>query len=111
MFQGSWGEADDRLLAQPDIAGPVKAWLREGARRGTAGFEADILAALSPWGFAVGDIVQPTYVWCAGSDVQVSQAHADYLAATIRRATLISFAGEGHLFPINHWAEMLAVLH
>ena len=111
MFQGSWGEADDRLLARPDIAEPMNAWLHEGARRGSAGFEADILAAVSPWGFDVADVVQPTYVWCAASDVQVSQSHADYLAETIPRATLISFPGEGHLFPISHWADMLAVFY
>ena len=111
MFAESWGEADDRLLARPEVLEPVRAWLSEGARLGTAGLEADEAASLTPWGFSLTDVGQPTYVWCAGSDVQVGQAHADYLAATIPRARLISFPGEGHLFPISHWAEMLAVLH
>lgn len=111
MFAVSWGEADDRLLARPDVLEPVKAWLREGARQGSAGFEADEAASLTPWGFSVADVGQPTYVWCAGSDVQVGQAHADYLAESIPRATLVSFPDAGHLFPISHWAEMLAALH
>jgi hypothetical protein len=28
----------------------------------------------------------------------------------IPRATLVSFPGEGHLFPFDHWGEMLAAL-
>jgi len=110
MFADTWGEADDRLLAQPDILAAMKAMIREGARQGTAGYEADDAAALEPWGFALADIRQPTHVWCAGSDVIVGHAHADYLSASIPRATLVAFPGEGHLFPISHWAEMLAAL-
>jgi pimeloyl-ACP methyl ester carboxylesterase len=111
MFAESWGAADDRLLARPDVLEPMKALIREGARQGTAGFEADEAASLTPWGFSVAEVGQPTYVWCAGSDVRVGQAHADYLAQTIPRATLVIFPDVGHLFPIVHWAEMLAAVN
>jgi hypothetical protein len=100
MFKESWGEADDPLLTQPDVLEPVKVWLREGARQGSAGFETDLLAALKPWGFSLADVGQPVHVWCAASDVQVSQAHADYLAESVPRATLVTFPDAGHLFPI-----------
>ena len=110
MFAESWGEADDRVLAQPEVLEAVKTWLREGARQDAAGYEADDLAALTPWGFSLAAIVQPVHVWCAESDVQVSRAHADYLASSIPGASLVSFPDAGHLFPIIHWAEMLASL-
>ena len=110
MFAESWGDADDRLLARPENLEPIKAWLREGARQGSAGFEADLLDALTPWGFSVADVGQRAHVWCAQSDIQVGQAHARYLAESIPRATLVTFPDEGHLFPIRHWGEMLAAL-
>jgi pimeloyl-ACP methyl ester carboxylesterase len=110
MFDESWGEADDRLLARPDLLAVLKDWMREGARQGSAGCAADELAWLTPWGFSVTDVAQPTWVWRGGSDVQISEAETTYLAETIPRATRVTIPGEGHLFPIDHWAEMLAVL-
>lgn len=111
LFAESWGEADDRVLAQPGVLGPMKTWLREGARQGSAGFEADEFVALTPWGFSVSDVGQPVRVWCATADVQVPMANANYLATSIPRASLITFPDAGHLFPISHWAEMLAALN
>ena len=58
----------------------------------------------------MADIRQEVHVWIGGADPQVSRLHADYLVATIPRATLVSFPGEGHLFPFDHWGEMLAAL-
>ncbi len=110
IFAESWGDADDRLLAQPDVLDPMKALLREGARQGSAGFASDEAVALTPWAFSVADIRQPVHVWVGESDLQVGRAHADYLAASIPRATLVTFPAAGHLFPISHWGEMLAAL-
>jgi pimeloyl-ACP methyl ester carboxylesterase len=110
MFDENWGEADDGLLARPEILAPIKDWMREGARQGSAGFEADESAWLTPWGFSVAEVTQPTWVWRGGSDVLVGETETAYLAETIPRATRITFPGEGHLFPIDHWREMLATL-
>ena len=108
MYAESWGESDDRVLADPATLVAMKAQTREAARQGSAGYSADDLDAYSPWGFSVADIRQPVRIWAGGSDRMVSQSHADYLAATIPRATLVTYPGEGHLIPISHWAEMLA---
>jgi pimeloyl-ACP methyl ester carboxylesterase len=110
LFAESWGDADDRLLAEPDVLDAMKTWLREGARQGSAGFAADRVASFTPWGFSLTDIRQPVHVWVGESDPQVSRAHGDYLAASIPRATLVTFPDAGHLFPISHWGEMLAAL-
>jgi pimeloyl-ACP methyl ester carboxylesterase len=110
MFQESLGDADDRLLSEPGVLDAMKRWMREGARQGSYGFTDDWTALQLAWGFAVADITQPVHVWWGGSDPQVSRAHTDYLAASIPRATLVTFEGEGHLFPIRHWPEMLDAL-
>jgi pimeloyl-ACP methyl ester carboxylesterase len=64
----------------------------------------------TPTGFSVADIRRPVHVWWGESDPNVSRAHTDYLAQSIPRATLVTDPGEGHLFPISHWGEMLAAL-
>ena len=110
VFTESWGDADDRLLARPDVLEAMKECLREGARQGSAGYVEDEIADAGPDGFTVADIRQEVHVWIGGADPQVSRLHADYLVATIPRATLVSFPGEGHLFPFDHWGEMLAAL-
>jgi pimeloyl-ACP methyl ester carboxylesterase len=53
MFTGSWGEADDGLLADPSTLEAMKGLIREGARQGPAGRTADDLARWTPWGFSV----------------------------------------------------------
>jgi pimeloyl-ACP methyl ester carboxylesterase len=110
LFAESWGDADDLLLAQPDVLDPMKALVREGARQGSAGFASDEAVALTPWGFSVADVRQPVLVWVGESDLQVSRTHGDYLAASIPGATLVTFPAAGHLFPITHWDDMLAAL-
>jgi pimeloyl-ACP methyl ester carboxylesterase len=110
MFEESFGAADDRVLAEPGVLEAVKRWMAEGARQGSWGFADDWTAIELPWGFSVEDIKQPVHVWWGESDPEVSRAHTDYLATSIPRASLVTFEGEGHLFPITHWPEMLNVL-
>ena len=107
IFAESWGEADDLVLGRPEVLAALKAFTREGARQGSAGFVADEVAWILPWGFSVAAIRQRVHVWCGKPDLQVGRAHADYLAQTIPQANLVSFENAGHLFPIIHWGEML----
>jgi pimeloyl-ACP methyl ester carboxylesterase len=108
MFADSWGEPDDRVMADPPTLAAMRAQTREAARQGRAGYVADDINAYTPWGFSVADISQPVDIWDGSADTMVRSNHADYLAATIPQATRVTFPGEGHLIPIDHWAEMLA---
>ena len=110
MFAESWGEADDRVLADPATLAAMKELIRESVRQGTAGFMADEVEAFEPWRFSLADIRQPTVVWSGGSDVLVFPSHSIYLAASIPRASLITYPDDGHLLPITRWGEMLAAL-
>jgi pimeloyl-ACP methyl ester carboxylesterase len=110
MFRESWGEADDAVLADPATLHAMKEMIREALRPGPLGFAADEADAFSPWGFSLAEIRRPALIWCGGADQQVRQPNADYLAASIPRATLVAYPGEGHLIPIPHWAEMLAAV-
>lgn len=110
FFSGNWADADARLLARPDVLGAMKECVREGARQGPVGWAWDDIADTGPDGFSVADIRQEVHVWIGEADPMIPRFHADYLVATIPRATLVSFPGGGHLFPFDHWAEMLAAL-
>lgn len=110
MFEESWGEADDRVLADAATLVAMKALTREAARQGSIGLAADDIAEFSPWGFSVAEIRQPVLVWSGASDRMVGQRNADYYAATIPGASPVTFATAGHLLPISHWGEMLAAL-
>ena len=110
IFAESWGDADDIVLGRPEVLAAMKAFTHEGARQGPAGFAADEVAWIMPWGFSLAGVRQLVHIWRGASDVQVARAHADYLAQAIPRTSLVSFESEGHLFPIAHWAEMLDAL-
>ena len=128
-FSQAWIGEDDRngagplLLPRPlsvramvaaHLGGPevleLKALMREGARQGSSGYVADVIAEFRPWGFSLRDLRTEVLVWWGESDRLVTRAYAEYLAKAIPRAKLITYPSEGHLFLVNHWAEMPAAL-
>lgn len=119
MFDPGWAtskagkkgeDPDDELLADPEILVAMKRAMQEGVRQGSAGYVADWIAEGLPWGFSVADVSQDVHVWWADADVHISRADTEYLAETIARSTLVTFPNEGHLFPVNHWADILTAL-
>jgi pimeloyl-ACP methyl ester carboxylesterase len=110
MFAESFGAADDRVLADPATLEAMKTLIREAARQGPAGRVADEIAELSPMGFSVSQISQPVHIWTGALDTIDIRMTADYLVNAIPEATLITYPDGAHLFPLDHWAEILAVL-
>jgi len=103
-------DPDDRLMARPEIMEPMRAWFREGARQGSEGYVEDWIAEQSSWGFSAADVSHEVHVWAGEQDRLVGPEHGTWLADTIPRATLVTYPNAGHLFPITHWAEILAAL-
>ncbi len=103
-------DPDVRLLAIPEVREPILQMVREGVRQGLVGVVADDAATYGPWGFSAADVTQEVGVWL-GSENRVCRSDAEYLAATIPRATYVVYPGDGHLVPLSRWAEMLAWLH
>jgi pimeloyl-ACP methyl ester carboxylesterase len=110
MFATGWGDADDRVLADPETQDAIKAWIREAARQGSAGLVTDDAIALTSWGFSAANIGQPVHLWWGEDDQDTDRAGMDYLAARIPGATLVTYPGEGHLLPISRWGELLAAV-
>lgn len=110
MLADSFDETDARVVADPTTREAFLTMFREAARQGSAGFVGDDVAEYGPWGFMPADIQQPVRIWCGELDTNVDQRNTDYLAGAIPNASVVTFSGEGHLFPIQHWGEMLATL-
>lgn len=111
VFTEGWGGPDEALLAQPNVRETMIAWTREGARQGSIGFVADVIAKLERWGFSLADITQDVGVWVGEADDPSYRPSTAYLVATIPRATLVTYPDAGHLLAIPHWAEILVWLH
>jgi pimeloyl-ACP methyl ester carboxylesterase len=111
IFDPGAGTADDALLAEHGVLEPARAWVREGARQGSAGYVEDWIADALPWGFSPRDVSHDVHVWWGDDDQFVVRDCAEYLAHAIKRSTLTVLASEGHMFPVRHWAEILAALH
>jgi len=110
LFAESWGDADDRVLADPARLEAMKTLLREAARQGPVGYVADHIAESLPWSFSVSEITLPVRIWYGEADEPWVPLSADYLVANIPDVTLVTYPGEAHLFPFDHWAELLAAM-
>ena len=111
VFTEGWDGPDEALLAQPNVRQTMIELMREGARQGSIGYVADLIAKFEPWAFSVADVTQDVRVWAGEADDPSVHAAADYFVATIPRATLVTYQDSGHLLAIPHWAEMLTWLH
>jgi pimeloyl-ACP methyl ester carboxylesterase len=109
-FVDGWDGPDEALLARPNVRETMIEWVREGARQGSIGMVADLIAKFEPWGFSPADVTQDVGVWTGEADDSSIHAAAAYFVATIPRATPVTYPDAGHLLAILHWAEMLAWL-
>ena len=107
---GDGVDPDDHLVSEPEVLEPLLVWMREGARQGAAGYVEDWIADALPWGFSASDVNHDVHIWWGDGDRVVARSCAEYFARVIKRSTLTVLTGEGHLFPIEHWEEILAGL-
>lgn len=103
-------QADIRALQQPDLRDSFLACYLEAFHRGSAGVEQDLRVLTRPWGFDLGSIEAPTWVWHGDADTTVPLLHARRYAAAIPGARLQVYAGDGHFSILSHVLEMLAPL-
>lgn len=88
MFDGPWGWFG-RIVAEATANGP-------------GGLVDDDIAYMQPWGFDPGAIAVPVLLMHGDADRIVPAAHSRWLADAIPRATIHTYAGEGHLSVLQH---------
>jgi pimeloyl-ACP methyl ester carboxylesterase len=96
------------------FAGPYGDWLvtssTEAIAAGYTGAVEDDLAFVEPWGFDVAAIEAPVLLVQGGADRFVPPAHAQWLAATCRRAELRLTPRDGHISIFTHLPDTVAWL-
>ncbi len=101
-------EADQAILAEPELRGRMIANSTELYRQGGRGMYDEGLVLARPWGFELSEITVPVNVWHGALDETVPQAMAEYLARTIPTAHVNIETGEGHHLLYRKWPEILA---
>jgi len=100
----------DKAVVTDDFADWMSRTFNHAAAQGAVGVRDDGIAAVTPWGFELGDIRVPVAVWQGRQDAMVPYAHGAWLAANVPGAEGHLFEDEGHLTLVNKLDEILADL-
>ncbi len=87
----------DEAALTGEFADYLAAEFRQAVSVGVDGWLDDDLAFTRPWGFDLGALTVPTYVWQGSDDLMVPFAHGQWLADRIPGVTAHLEPGEGHL--------------
>lgn len=102
-------EADQQVFhRQQDLEPLFCANLRELYRQGGHGVAHELLIVSRPWGFHLGDIRAPVYIWHGERDANIPPGMGRYLAQTISGATATFVPDAGHFLAFSHWDQILA---
>lgn len=102
-LMGMLGDADRKVLSQPEVFSVVRAGALEALRRGPKSVIADADIYLSEWGFEVGGISYPIHFWHGKQDKNIDWRYTEKLASIMPHTTTEWFEEEGHYsLPITH---------
>ena len=87
----------DEAVLTGEFAEHLAESFRQAVSAGVDGWLDDDLAFTRPWGFDLGAIKVPTYLWQGTDDLMVPFAHGQWLAERIPGVTAHLESGEGHL--------------
>ena len=87
----------DVAVITDEFGDDLAANLAAAVGTGVDGWLDDDLAFVQPWGFALGKIEMPTFLWQGSADLMVPFAHGQWLADHIPGVTAHLEPGEGHL--------------
>jgi pimeloyl-ACP methyl ester carboxylesterase len=99
--------ADIELAAAADVRGRLAATFREGLRPGASGPVIDLRLFSRAWDVDPADVATPTRLWLGADDRNVPQFAVRSLARKIRQAELTVLGGEGHLWVLRNYRDVL----
>ena len=82
----------------------------EATRQGLGAFAWELQLVARPWGFRLEDLRVPIGIWHGAEDHLTPVGMAQALARAIPDAALHILPGEGHLFFLSRWPEIVAEL-
>ncbi|SFE87025.1 alpha/beta fold hydrolase [Blastococcus tunisiensis] len=105
-----WGTSDPDVVSDPLLRRTLFSVLHEGLRQGPMGVAWDNVAWTGPWDVELADVRCPVELWYGEKDEMVPPADGEWLRDHLPDARLVTYAGEGHLVPMRHWAEIVGSL-
>jgi pimeloyl-ACP methyl ester carboxylesterase len=102
--------ADQALLARPEVRAMFLASYAEATRQGLGAFAWEVELVARPWGFRLEDLRVPIVIWHGADDHLTPVGMAQAQARAIPHATLRILPGEGHLFFLSRWEEIVSEL-
>jgi pimeloyl-ACP methyl ester carboxylesterase len=103
-------EADQRIMARPDVRELFAEDTREAFRSGARGPAQENSLYTRPWGFQLEDIAMPVHLWQGENDRNVPVAHGRYQASALPNCTPHFYPGEGHLLVFERIDEIFATI-
>ena len=87
----------DQAFLSGEVADHFATELRFSVANGIGGWFDDDVAFMLPWGFDLGSITVPTFVWQGADDLMVPAAHGRWLGDNVAGTTATVLDGHGHL--------------
>ena len=109
-FTGDLAQSDQAIVARPEVRAKLVATYAESVRHGLRGVALDLAIAMRPWGFRLGEIRCPYFIWHGDEDRSTPIAMAKYLAKNIPNCQTTFLPGEGHMFFYDRWPDILRQL-
>jgi len=109
-FTGDLAAPDQAIIARPEIREKLVATYAESVRQGLRGVALDLGIAMRPWGFPLGEIKCPYFIWHGDADHSTPIAMAHFLAEAIPNCKGTFLPGAGHMFFYDRWSDILREL-
>jgi len=100
-------EADQQLLARPEIKAMFLDDLLNGSRKQMAAPFADVVAFARDWGFRLDEVKVPVRWWHGDHDHIVPFEHGQHVVAKLPDVELYHLPGESHLAGLGRAEEIL----
>jgi pimeloyl-ACP methyl ester carboxylesterase len=105
-LQSSMSAADQRLMADEQMACFYAEDVKEAFRQGVRGPADDAIILYRDWGFELGEIDVTVHMFHGAQDQFAPFSHAEYLHKQIPQSRLYKYPEEGHLFLVKLFGEV-----
>lgn len=109
-FTRDFAPPDQAIIARPEIRAKLVATYAESVRQGLRGVAQDLAIAMRPWGFDLGAIQCPYFIWHGDDDRSTPMAMAHHLAKSIPHCRTTFLPAAGHMFWYDRWPDILRQL-